>query len=45
MERVSANRKLAVEIVGGRCRWQRLQRAERIIEHGAAQVFELAAMQ
>ena len=44
-ERIAAHRELAVEVVG-RCRgWQGLDRPEWIVEHRAAQRFELAAVE
>ena len=44
-EGVAANGELAVEVVGRRRGRQRLQRSERIIEHGPAQVFEVTTVQ
>ena len=44
-ERVAAHGELAVKVVGRRRRRQRLDRPQRIVEHGAAQGLELAAIQ
>ena len=45
LERVAADGELAVEVVGGCDRWQRLDRSQRIVEHGSAQILELTAVQ
>ncbi len=45
VKRISTDRELAVEVVGGRCSGQRLQRPQRIIEHRTTQVLELATVQ
>ena len=44
-ERVAAHRELAVEVVGRRGRRQRLDGPHRIVEHGAAQGLEFAAIE
>jgi hypothetical protein len=44
-ERIAADSELAVKVVGGRRRRQRLNRAQGIVEHGAAQRLQFAAVQ